>query len=315
MDALLERTRPFLTLGGTETFLIFQKGIPLREFCAFEVFENEPAFRMLEKEFLRPTADAALEYGYGLLADCMVWRASPDYVVKLGYARDAVARLNAVAVERMRGFVERWRSDRGVAPDDAPIVLMGELGPRGDGYRIQDGAPISPDYAQAYHAYQMGALAVAGADMVGALTMTSAGETIGIVRSARDRNLPILVSPTLETDGTLPDGSSLRSFVDEVDQATDGYPLGYMVNCAHPTHLAPALVSGGPWLDRFVGFRANASCKSHAELDASTELDAGNPAELGRQMHDLRTRHGLHIIGGCCGTDVSHIFAMARLAV
>jgi hypothetical protein len=35
------------------------------------------------------------------------------------------------------------------------------------------------------------------------------------------------------------------------------------------------------------GLRANASTKSHAELDAATELDAGNPKELGQQYRAI----------------------------
>jgi hypothetical protein len=36
------------------------------------------------------------------------------------------------------------------------------------------------------------------------------------------------------------------------------------------------------------GIRANASCKSHAELDEATELDRGNPQELGDEHKTLK---------------------------
>ena len=42
-------------------------------------------------------------------------------------------------------------------------------------------------------------------------------------------------------------------------------------------HISPALEQDGPWRQRLVGLRANASAKSHAELDEATELDEGDP--------------------------------------
>jgi methionine synthase I (cobalamin-dependent) len=61
------------------------------------------------------------------------------------------------------------------------------------------------------------------------------------------------------------------------------------------------------------GVRANASRLSHAELDESTELDEGNPEELGAQIATLHAdRPRINILGGCCGTDARHIAAIAK---
>jgi homocysteine S-methyltransferase len=38
-----------------------------------------------------------------------------------------------------------------------------------------------------------------------------------------------------------------------------------------------------------VGLRANASKRSHAELDSSPDLDIGDPVELGREYRALRS--------------------------
>ena len=58
--------------------------------------------------------------------------------------------------------------------------------------------------------------------------------------------------------------------------------------CAHPTHLAGALDDDGPWLERVRGLRANASARSHADLDAADELDEGDPDDLAQRY--LRAR-------------------------
>ena len=84
-----------------------------------------------------------------------------------------------------------------------------------------------------------------------------------------------------------------------------------MINCAHPTHFADALAEGGAWVERIRGLRANASTKSHAELDEATELDSGDPADLGERYVNLRaTLPRLNVVGGCCGTDHRHIAAI-----
>jgi S-methylmethionine-dependent homocysteine/selenocysteine methylase len=57
--------------------------------------------------------------------------------------------------------------------------------------------------------------------------------------------------------------------------------------------------------------RANASTKSHEELDASEELDAGDPADLAERYVTLRRElPELRVLGGCCGTDIRHVTAI-----
>ena len=169
---------------------------------------------------------------------------------------------------------------------ESKIVISGDLGPRGDGYN--PATLMEPQTAVSYHQDQISAFAEAGADIVTALTMTHTGEAIGIARAAARAEIPVAVSFTTETDGRLPTGQSLGDAIDEVDAATDAYPAYYMINCAHPTHFEDALEHQAPWLRRIRGLRANASTRSHEELDNATELDDGNPKELGQQYRALR---------------------------
>lgn len=81
-----------------------------------------------------------------------------------------------------------------------------------------------------------------------------------------------------------------------------------MINCAHPTHFIECLEGDHKWVSRIKGIRANASCKSHAELDDSTELDIGDIVDLGNWHSKLKMHlPELSVYGGCCGTDASHI--------
>src|SRR4051812_17936516 len=69
----------------------------------------------------------------------------------------------------------------------------------------------------------------------------------------------------VETDGRLPDGTTLRDAIARVD--AEAAPDYFVVNCA--THISPGLISWGEdtWLARIEGLRPNASRMSHAELD------------------------------------------------
>jgi homocysteine S-methyltransferase len=191
------------------------------------------------------------------------------------------------------------------------IVISGCLGPRGDGY--DPGKIMHEDDAQTYHAHQGRVLANAGADMLTAITMTNVPEAIGIARAAKSLGIPVAISFTVETDGRLPTGESLADAVHAVDRATNTAPSYYMINCAHPSHFASALEAGSDWTRRIRGIRANASCCSHAELDAMSELDRGDGTELAAQHKELRQRFPhINVLGGCCGTDLLHITAIAE---
>jgi len=89
-----------------------------------------------------------------------------------------------------------------------------------------------------------------------------------------------------------------------------------MINCAHPTHFEQVLAIDEPWTGRICGLRTNASSKSHAQLNESTELDEGDPVELGRQHRELLSRlKNLNVLGGCCGTDHRHVEEICKACI
>lgn len=260
-----------------------------------------------------PVFNSAAEAGCGLMLDAMVWRAHADFIAKVGRSVDDLAAINARAVRLAREAADRWRRAHGHDQQSLPVLVVGDLGPRGDGYQVQD-ADVTAEAARDYHRSQIAALADAGADLICALTMTTVAESIGVVEASGACGLPVIVSPTVGTDGCLPGGVSLGDAIGQIDEATGAAPLFYMVNCAHPDHLLPVLedakARGEDWLSRFRGFRANASTKSHEELDNSADLDRGDIADLGVKMAQMRTDYALRVVGGCCGTDHEHLRAM-----
>ena len=298
------RDELFLTDGGLETTLVFHEGVSLPYFAAFDLLRADEGIDVLRRYFER-YADIARSQDTGLVLETPTWRANPDWGMKLGYDAPALGDVNRRSVDLLLEIRQAWETPR------TPIVISGNLGPRGDGYI--PGAHMSAAEAQAYHTPQVETFAGTDADMVAAFTMNYPEEAIGITLAARAATMPVAISFTTETDGRLPSGDSLDEAIARTEEASGGYPVYYMINCAHPTHLDAALAPGGEWRDRIRGLRANASRRSHAELDESPDLDMGNPEELGEQYRELRRvlRH-LSVVGGCCGTDHRHVDAIGR---
>jgi S-methylmethionine-dependent homocysteine/selenocysteine methylase len=293
----------FLTDGGIETTLLFLEGLELPDFAAFHLLKSKDGDAALRRYF-RTYAALAQRFGTGLILESPTWRASADWGAKLGYSAKEMADANRRAIR----LLEEIRND--LEGNAREVVISGCLGPRGDGYA--PGKTMTQKEAEAYHDKQVRVFEDSAADMVTAITMNYVEEAIGIAQAAQRAAMPVAISFTVETDGRLPTGQSLRTALEQVDAATSSYPSYYMINCAHPTHFEHLLAEAEPWTRRLRGLRANASRKSHAELNESPELDIGNPAELGVQHARLKRRvEQLNVMGGCCGTDHRHIEQIA----
>ena len=285
----------FITDGGMETTLIFHDGLDLPHFAAFVLLDDPQGIEAL-RAYYAAYIDLAAKRGVGIVLDAPTWRANRDWGERLGYFPEALADVNRRGV----ALLEELR------PEGVRMLISGCIGPRGDGYRVDD--TMSPDEAQDYHEAQVKTFAQTTADLVSALTLTYADEAVGIARAAQAADMPCVISFTVETDGRLPSGQSLADAIEQVEAATNRSVEYFMINCAHPTHFADVLEESGTWRDRIQGVRANASEKSHAELDEATELDAGDPVALAGHYRDLQQRlPNLNVVGGCCGTDHRHI--------
>ncbi len=294
----------FLTDGGIETTLIFKNGIDLPEFAAFNLFKQKEGYQTLRDYYL-PYIQLAKENTAGFILESPTWRASRDWGRKLGYRQKDLKEINTAAIGLLRDIRNRFETK------ESKMVISGCIGPRGDGYSVAE--KMSTREAQQYHAGQIETFSHTDADMVTALTMNYVEEAIGITRAAVAAGLPVAIGFTVETDGRLPSGQSLGDAIEQVDRETAHEPAYYLINCAHPSHFAEIFHGDEPWNKRIRGIRANASDKSHAELDEATELDAGDPQDLGQRYADLKCHAPqLNIFGGCCGTDHQHITEMFK---
>ncbi len=287
-----------LTDGGLETTLIFRQGLDLPDFAAFPLLDDDQG-RTALRDYWAPYLELARESGAHFLVDTATWRANPDWGTRLGYDATALRDVNTEAVQFARELADGLPS----------ASVNGVVGPRGDGYVV--GHEMTADQAADYHRPQVSALAEAGVEQVAMLTIPYVAEAVGFVRAAHEVGVPCVASFTVETDGRLPSGVTVRDAVQVVDHETDGSAVGFMLNCAHPDHVSPAL-DEDEWVRRLVGFRGNASRMSHAELDAAAQLDAGDPEQLAQAYAALLRRlPAVDVVGGCCGTDDRHVRAIA----
>jgi homocysteine S-methyltransferase len=297
----------FLTDSGLETTLIFRDGYDLPAFASFPLIDTE-AGRERIADYYRTHATIARDSGMGFIVESVGWRANRDWGEQVGYSPEMLDRINRDSIvlgSELRAELETPAT---------PVVLSGCIGPRGDAYRPD--STMSELEAERYHHDQIATLSDTEADLVSALTLTYPEEAIGVVRAAQDLDIPAVISFTVETDGRLPSGMALGDAIARVDDATDGGAAYFMVNCAHPTHFDTTLDEDAAWMTRIRGLRANASRKSHAELDEAEELDAGDPEEFGREHAEIRERFAqITVLGGCCGTDERHVAHIARSCI
>lgn len=240
-----------------------------------------------------------------ILSLAPTWRVNPDRLAASQYAE---CDLNGDAIR----FLQEIRAGFGAYA--SKIYIGGLMGCRGDAYKPREALPRAA--ARAFHRIQAQALAEAGADYLMASTMPEIHEALGMAEALAATGCPFLVSLIVRPSGCLLDGTPMDEAMERIDEEVTPRPLGYLVNCIHSSALGAAL--GTPVgqralaTGRLLGLQANTSAKTPEELDGSEELDAESPELFASGMCSLRNRFGLRVLGGCCGTDASHIAALAH---
>lgn len=247
----------------------------------------------LYREYL----EVAREAGRPLLLTAPTWRLDRERI----RAADVPESINTDAVEFLLGVASSETS--------IPVLVGALVGPRGDCYR-PDMAP-STDEAFAFHSHQIQELAATKADFLQAQTLPSVDEALGIARAMAATDKPYVISFCTGTDGRVLDGTPLDTAMQRIDRdpKLKVLPLGYYVNCTHPQFLLDAYQPGT--LGRLVGIQANGSSKDVTGLDGAAKTEADPVDNWAEAMLQLHRQHGVMILGGCCGTSVEHLRALA----
>ncbi len=227
--------------------------------------------------------------------------ASPITLAEFGLEDQAFA-LNKVAVELAREASEQFSDGR-------HRWVVGSIGP---GTKLPTLGNIDYDTLEAALTVQADGLIAGGADAIlietcqDTLQIKAAvnGAKIARARAGRDE-LPVFVQVTVETTGTLlvgPDISAAAAVIHALDVPLMG------LNCATgPQEMAEHvrwLAQNWPGL---ISVQPNAGLPEL--VDGRTHYPL-TPEELAVWLERFVTEDGVALIGGCCGTNNTHIAAL-----
>ncbi len=288
-----------LTDGAIETRAVYEFHRDLTDLEVFTLLGDAQGREILHTIY-STYAQIAAKFNVPMQLGTPTWRASRNWT-------GDVAEVNAQAV----ALVREVASSTG-----ARVVIAGVIGPSSDGY--DPSGALNTEDAVTYHREQASALASAGVDLLYAPTFPVTDELQGAARAMSEMKLPFAVAPMLHADGKMPDGTTLAAAIARLDEDAAARPWHYMLGCLYPTHAATALESlfrSAPALaHRVVGLKANGSPLPPESLDGSTTLQTTAPDVFARDLWECAQNFGLHVLGGCCGTDTRHIEALAELA-
>jgi len=250
--------------------------------------------------------DIGKKYNLPILNLAPTWRANPERINKSVFSK--YENINKDCVNFLKEIRESY------SEYSKHIFIGGMMACRGDAYRPQEA--FSKKAAELFHQEQAARLAESDVDFIEAATLPAVSEAYGMASAISSHKIPYILSFVIKPDGTILDGTPLHQAIELIDSETDLQPLFYMVNCVHQTIFEQAMAKeinfSNKITDRLLGLQANTSSKSPDELDNLAYLDTSDPEEFGASMISLHNRFGLKVLGGCCGSDSSHINAIAK---
>lgn len=289
MHELLANNPLVLMEGAIVEQLRRSAGVELHPLLANAPLIYEPAAADAMAALYRQYMELAQQAGLPMLVCTPTWRAGRDRVQKAGITDS----INQDAA----GFMRNIRTG-------GDVRIGGMIGCRNDCYT--PGAGLSADESQQFHAWQIEQLTAGQVDFLIAVTLPNVQEALGIARAMAATAAPYIISFVISRDGRVLDGTTLEAAIDLIDNNSERKPLGYMVNCAHPSFLCPQNQSQEVF-GRLIGFQANASSLDHCELENASQLQADSLDDWGTKMLELNETYGVQILGGCCGTDIKHL--------
>jgi len=212
---------------------------------------------------------------------------------------DQVAAINHQAVQHARAAI-----------GEQEVYVLGSIGPT---TKLPTLGHITVDELYAALAEQVDSLLDAGVD---GLILETCQDLLqvktGLVccfdrLAAKGRELPVLVSVTIEQQGTMLVGSDIAAVVATIEPF-DVFSLG--LNCA----TGPAdMVSHLHYLSQY--WPGRVSCIPNQGLpevvDGETVYPM-TPGEFAGHMKQFIVQQGISIVGGCCGSTPAHIAALVE---
>ncbi|QIK55573.1 homocysteine S-methyltransferase family protein [Dysgonomonas sp. HDW5B] len=303
MDFLTCYTKksPFLMEGALgerlkrEFKLVFDNEVAMA--CLIYTDEGKKALAHLWGEYI----NIAKTYNLPFIATTPTRRANKERISNSKYNKDIISD----NVSFLKSIKESSQTT---------MFIGGLMGCKGDAYQAK--GFLSTEEAEDFHSWQANAFKESEVDFLFAAIMPTLPEAIGMAKALEKTNLPYIISFMVRENGCLLDGTSIHNAIETIDKSTQQNPVCYMANCIHPRILYSALskeFNRTPLVkDRFGGIQANTSPLSPEELDNSINLKSSDHIELANEIIELNDFINLNIVGGCCGTDNTHISEIAK---
>ena len=238
---------------------------------------------------------------------------SPIGMEEMELPSELIRDLNYAAVDCARKAVDRYLK---IDPS-RPRYVAGSIGPTTKqlaiSTKVDDAAARDIDFMQMVESYkiQVAHLVEAGADLllpetaIDTLNLKSCLYAIAEYFSETGRRIPVMVSGTFDRGGrTFVSGQTVEAFWNAISH----FPmLTVGMNCA----LGPDIMR--PHVEELSRVsNAGISCHPNAGLpNAMGEYDL-TPERMADYIEDFASNGWLNIVGGCCGSDPSHIRAIAN---
>ncbi|WP_091189207.1 methionine synthase [Paenibacillus catalpae] len=191
---------------------------------------------------------------------------------------------------------------------ERPRYVAGALGPTTKTLSVTGGVT----FEELVDSYYEQTLALIEGD-VDAILLETSQDTLNVkagsigIRKAfetMNRELPIMISGTIEPMGTTLAGQSIESFYISLEHLK---PISIGLNCATgPEFMRDHIRSLSEIADTAV------SCYPNAGLPDENGNYHESPESLARKMSAFAEQGWLNIAGGCCGTTPAHIKALAE---
>ena len=304
---ILATSKIIFTEGGMIERIKRDETVKLDPYIAHSGLIYDKKGREILRKIYSRYIDVGKKYNCPVLSLAPTWRANPERIEKSAF-KNKKKEINRDCVDFLND-IRKTYSDFSKS-----IFIGGMMACKGNAYNPKEA--LSKNEAKLFHQEQAGYLADSKVDFIKAATLPSLSEATGMASAISKFNFPYILSFVIKADGSLLDGTPIHQAIETIDSEVDPKPLLYMVNCVHPTIFIKAISKEAKIspniLNRILGFQANSSSKSPFELDNLSYLDTTQSEEFADLMFFIHKKFGTKILGGCCGTDDSHINALAQ---
>lgn len=224
---------------------------------------------------------------------------TPIVLAEYGMA-DQARELSRLAAELARRTADRFGNR----------IVAGSMGPTTKAISVTGGVTFG-ELVESFRIQALGLLE-GGADYLLIETAQDTRNVKAAILGAQAANrelgadVPVALSCTIESTGTMLAGQGIEAFYLSVEHAD---PLYVGLNCATGPDFMTDHVRSLAALAR-----CGVSCVPNAGLPDENGVYRETPDDLASKLGRFMDQGWVNVIGGCCGTSPAHIAAMARVA-